>query len=201
MCHLLATGKRVLITAETGRALKVLKRKLPEKIQPLCVSLLGHGGDAFTELNTAVQGITNRQASYSRGATDDRIVEIDRELDEREIFGWFRLARDATGHPTISNAEANRWLEIRRRYSDEEVAASTLQIPDSGTLTAPADFGGIVSKEATARTRSSEQVDGLRPHPAFSPIRALPADDRSDLADNLRSIEERRRALQGGQAE
>jgi hypothetical protein len=30
VCHLLATGKRVLITAETGRALKVLKSKLPK---------------------------------------------------------------------------------------------------------------------------------------------------------------------------
>ena len=245
MCHLLATGKRVLITAETGRALQVLKRKLPKEIQPLCVSLLGHGGDAFAEVNTAVQGITNRQASYSPGTYDDRIAEIDRELDEarrrlagidseirslredetlshslldgayegtaskiaarvadeREIFGWLRLARDATNHPTISNAEAARWLEIRRRYSDEEVAASTLQIPDSATLTAPADFGGIVSKEATARTRSSEQVDALRPHPAFSPIRALPTDERNDLADDLRNIGERRRALQGGQPE
>ena len=51
VCHLLATGKRVLITAETGRALRVLKDKLPEAIQPLCVSLLGQGGDSFAELN------------------------------------------------------------------------------------------------------------------------------------------------------
>lgn len=29
VCHLLASGKRVLITAETGRALNVLKEKLP----------------------------------------------------------------------------------------------------------------------------------------------------------------------------
>ena len=232
MCHLLATGKRVLITAETGRALQVLKRKLPSEIQPLCVSLLGHGGDAFAELNTAVQGITNRQSSYSPGTYDDRIAEIDHELDEarrhlagidseirslredetlshslldgayegtaskiaarvadeREIFGWLRLARDAKNHPTISNAEAARWLEIRRRYSDEEVAASTLQIPSNATLTTPADFGGIVSKEATARTRSSEQVDPLRPHPAFSPIRSLPTDERNHLADDLRNI-------------
>ena len=245
MCHLLATGKRVLITAETARALQVLKRKLPSEIQPLCVSLLGHGGDAFAELNTAVQGITNRQASYSPGTYDDRIAEIDHELDEarrrlagidseirslredetlshslldgayegtaskiasrvadeREIFGWLRLARDAKNHPTISNAEAARWFEIRRRYSDEEVAASTLQIRSSATLTAPADFGGIVSKETTARTRSSDQVDALRPHPAFSPIRALPTDERNHLADDLRSIEEQRRSLQGGQVE
>lgn len=81
MCHLLATGKRVLITAETGRALQVLKDKLPKEIQPLCVSLLGQGGDAFAELNSAVQGITTRHAAYSPGAYDDRIVEIVRELD------------------------------------------------------------------------------------------------------------------------
>src|SRR5262249_3198397 len=34
VCHLLANGKRILITAETGRALKVLKAKLPEAMRP-----------------------------------------------------------------------------------------------------------------------------------------------------------------------
>ena len=81
MCHLLASGKRVLITAETGHALKVLKDKLPEELQPLCVSLLGQGGDLFAELNAAVQGITSRFAAWSSGAYDQRIAEIDRELD------------------------------------------------------------------------------------------------------------------------
>lgn len=81
ICHLLATGKRVLITAETGRALQVLKGKLPDDIQPLCVSLLGQGGDAFAELNTAVQGITTRQAAYTPGSYEPRITEIDCELD------------------------------------------------------------------------------------------------------------------------
>ena len=245
MCHLLATGKRVLITAETGRALQVLKRKLPKEIQPLCVSLLGHGGDAFAELNTAVQGITNRYNSYSRAATNERITEIDRELDEarrrlagidseirslredetlshslldgayegtasmiavrvadeRQIFGWLGLKRDTKDHPAISNAEATSWLKIRRGYSDEEVAASTLQIPSSATLTAPADFGGIVSKEAAARTRSTEHVDALRSHPAFSSIRALSTEERNHLTDDLENIEERRRALNDRQAE
>ena len=71
----------MLITAETGRALKVLKDKLPEDIRPLCVSLLGQGGDAFAELNSAVQGITTRFATWTPGAHDDRIAEVDRELD------------------------------------------------------------------------------------------------------------------------
>jgi hypothetical protein len=71
----------VLITAETGRALKVLRSKLPDDIQPLCVSLLGQGGDAFAELNSTVQGITTRFAAWSPGAHDDRVAEIDREMD------------------------------------------------------------------------------------------------------------------------
>ncbi|MDP1756574.1 MAG: hypothetical protein Q8L38_03890, partial [Pseudohongiella sp.] len=70
-----------MITAETGRALQVLKDKLPEDIQPLCVSLLGQGGDAFAELNSAVQGITTKQAAYTPGAYEPRIAEIDSELD------------------------------------------------------------------------------------------------------------------------
>ena len=240
MCHLLAKGKRVLITAETGRALRVLKRKLPSEIQPLCVSLLGHGGDAFAEVNAAVEGVTNRQAAYSRGATDDRIAEIDGDLDEtrrrlagidseirslredetlshslldgayegtasaiaarvadeREMFGWLRLGRDAPNRPTVFNKEATRWLKIRRRYSDEEVAGTRLQIPGVAILTAPRDFGRIVSNEAVARDRSSEHVDALRSHPAFSPIRAVSSDERTNLAADLRNLEEQRLALQ-----
>jgi MoxR-like ATPase len=72
VCHLLATGKRVLITAETGRALKVLKEKLPADMQPLCVSLLGQGGDAFAELNASVQGTTSRFATGSLRFSDRR---------------------------------------------------------------------------------------------------------------------------------
>ena len=87
VCHLLATGKRVLITAETGRALKVLKEKLPEDIQPLCVSVLGQGGDAFAELNASVQGITSRFATWSPGAYDYRIAEVDRERDRPTSLG------------------------------------------------------------------------------------------------------------------
>ena len=240
MCHLLAKGKRVLITAETGRALRVLKLKLPSEIQPLCVSLLGHGGDAFAEVNAAVEGITNREAACSWGATDDRIAEIDGDLDEtrrllagidseirslredetlshslldgayegtasaiaarvadeREMVGWLRLGRDAPNRPTVSNAEAARWLGIRRRYSDKEVAATQLQIPRAAILTAPRDFARIVSEEAVAREGSSGEVDALRSHPAFSPIRALSSDERTNLVGDLRNLEEQRLALQ-----
>jgi very-short-patch-repair endonuclease len=60
VCHLLATGKRILITAQTGRALDVLRSKLPEEIRPLAVSLLGNGADEQRSLEESVQGIAGR---------------------------------------------------------------------------------------------------------------------------------------------
>jgi AAA domain len=41
--HLLAIGKRVLVTSHTARALEVLKDKLPEDVAGLCVSVVGDG--------------------------------------------------------------------------------------------------------------------------------------------------------------
>lgn len=104
ICHLLATGKRVLITAETSRALQVLKSKLPEEVQPLCVSLLGQGGDAFAELNNAVQGITTRQATYTPGDYETRIAEIESDLDKKrrqlaEIDSEIRSLREDETYP------------------------------------------------------------------------------------------------------
>lgn len=142
MCHLLATGKRVLITAETGRALQVLKDKLPKEIQPLCVSLLGQGGDAFAELNSSVQGITTRYAAYSPGAYDHRIAEIDHELDftrrslakidtelrslrEEEIYphslanGVYQGTASAIAERVATERERFAWLRIPRDAPDD----------------------------------------------------------------------------------
>lgn len=60
VCHLLATGNRVLITAQTPRALDVLREKLPEEIRPLAVSLLGAGAEEQRSLEESVQGIAGR---------------------------------------------------------------------------------------------------------------------------------------------
>ncbi len=130
VCHLLASGKRVLITAETGRALKVLKDKLPEDMRPLCVSSLGQGGDAFAELNSAVQSITARFAVWSPGAHDERIAEVDRELDgNRRLLAKLdnelrSLREDETyPHSLMSGAYAGTASAIARRVTSETTAS------------------------------------------------------------------------------
>ncbi len=136
ICHLLATGKRVLITAETGRALQVLKDKLPEEIQPLCVSLLGQGGDAFVELNTAVQGITTRQAAYTPGAYEPRIAEIDAELDTNrrklaQVDSEIRSLREeeTCPHQIADGAYHGTASAIAERVARERTAHDWLKLP------------------------------------------------------------------------
>ena len=45
ICHLLATGNRILVTSQTPRALQVLRGKIPAAVSPLCVSLIGDDRD------------------------------------------------------------------------------------------------------------------------------------------------------------
>lgn len=67
--HLLAQGKRVLVTSHTERALKVLKDKLPEEISPLCISLLGSDRQSIRDLEAAVESISARQGDWSEEAS------------------------------------------------------------------------------------------------------------------------------------
>jgi very-short-patch-repair endonuclease len=238
MCHLLATGKRVLITAETGRALQVLKEKLPKELQPLCVSLLGHGGDSFAELNGAVQGITTRHASYTPGQYQTRIAEIDEELDlarrklakidgelrqlraneadphtiangsysgtaseiaarvavERTKYGWLKLPHDAESLPPLPAIDLEVWLKTCRTYDAWTVEDSRLRLAEEAALLTPNDFGLSVQNEAEAKL-AIDSLAELRAHHAYASILSRSADQKAQLAEAIRGLEEKRRQL------
>ena len=137
MCHLLATGKRILITAETSRALKVLKGKLPEELQPLCVSLLGQGGDAFAELNAAVQSITTRQSAFSRESVLEQIQELEARIHKARMRvsaidnELLTLRRDETIlHSIGSGAYHGTASSIASRVASEVDRFNWLRLPE-----------------------------------------------------------------------
>ena len=85
ICHLLASGQRVLVTSHTGRALKVLQRFIRDKIpdiSPLAVVLLGDDRDALEAMENSVQGITNRQNHWDPNANVRRIEDLEAQLNE-----------------------------------------------------------------------------------------------------------------------
>ncbi|WP_051167486.1 AAA domain-containing protein [Actinoplanes sp. N902-109] len=64
LSHLLAQGKRVLVTAQTERALKEVRAKLPEAIRPLSVAVVGASREDLTDLKVAVETISQRAVDY-----------------------------------------------------------------------------------------------------------------------------------------
>lgn len=82
ICHLLATGHRLLVTSHAARALRVLKDYFPEEISPLCVSLLGDDTTALRELEESVQGILNRLNVWDTGKSRICIHELESDLDQ-----------------------------------------------------------------------------------------------------------------------
>lgn len=60
--NFLAEGKTVLVTSQTRKALSVLKEKIPENIQSLCVSLLA---DKNEDMERSIDGITEKMSKYN----------------------------------------------------------------------------------------------------------------------------------------
>ncbi|HWF20133.1 MAG TPA: AAA domain-containing protein, partial [Verrucomicrobiae bacterium] len=107
--HLLAQGKRVLVTAHTPKALRILREKVVEPLQPLCVSVLQNDKKSHEELQQSVRQI------HVRLSQDDRLLEQDaaRLRDERTaVLNELRDARQ-------------RLLEARRDEIREVTFAAT----------------------------------------------------------------------------
>ncbi|MFL0195597.1 AAA domain-containing protein [Clostridium sp. WILCCON 0269] len=79
ICHLLAYGKRILVTSQTSRALKVLTEKIPEEIRPLCISVLGNDANSLNELNESVRKITDNLSE------DPEVMYEDIKILERRL--------------------------------------------------------------------------------------------------------------------
>ena len=69
--HLLAQGKSVLVTAHTPKALRVLRQKVVEPLQPLCLSVLQNDKQSQDELQQSVRMI-NRGAFAERSIVGTR---------------------------------------------------------------------------------------------------------------------------------
>ncbi len=79
ICHLLATGQRILITAKTPRALQVLEGLVPEELRPLCINLLGSGIEERRSLESSVGGILRKNEEWD----EDRAKRERKELEDR----------------------------------------------------------------------------------------------------------------------
>ncbi|QKG84622.1 DUF559 domain-containing protein [Kroppenstedtia pulmonis] len=80
--HLLAHGKKVLVTSHKEPALRVLADKIPEQIRSLCVSVLGRDSRSLQEIEDSVRSISNQMAALSPDRLYEEIQSEKKHLKE-----------------------------------------------------------------------------------------------------------------------
>jgi very-short-patch-repair endonuclease len=120
--HLVAHGKRVLVTSHATKALRVLRGQIVETLQPLCVALLENDLEGRTQMEQAVRGILSRLTSSTESELEHdvaRLAEARSALNAtvERLTSDLRAAREAEYTPiliageAIDPAEAARWIK------------------------------------------------------------------------------------------
>ncbi|WP_302158096.1 AAA domain-containing protein [uncultured Acidaminococcus sp.] len=123
--NLLAQGKSVLVTSEKVKALTVLRDKLDERLQPLCIPFLG---DNQSEMMDSIQKIQNGISRIRPADLQKEIQELQeqrksliQELEDRRkrIF----LLRNQQSKEIVYQGEEYSLLELGKKLAkeDEEV--------------------------------------------------------------------------------
>ena len=111
ICHLLANGKKVLITAYTKRALEVLKDKLPPEFQDLAVNLLSGDSSAIQDLQSSVNAINDELSRANLTTYELQIYELNKDLKKcRESIA------ETSNNLVQIKEKATRNQEINEKY-------------------------------------------------------------------------------------
>jgi hypothetical protein len=166
ICHLLAEGKRILITSQTARALESLSSKIPEEVQALCVSLLGNDRKAYEGLENSISGITNRNNHWDGASNAQKIVQLQSQLHDARR----KRAQSSADLRTLREAEVvdqqapfgeyrGKLSAIARRLCDEQprfswasdfVGDELRPVPSSNLL----EYLALLSREEEINARA-----------------------------------------------
>lgn len=84
IAHLLAHGKRVLVTAEKAQALAVLREKMPKEISDLAVASIGESTADAELLRLSVQRMQDSLTDLDVDDAREQIRQLDRVIDESD---------------------------------------------------------------------------------------------------------------------
>lgn len=118
ICHLLAYGKRILVTSQTDRALRVLTQKMPPEIKPLCISLLGNDSESFKELNETVRKITNNLSLDPKNVYKD-IEILNHQLNscadnQKSLYRKLKQVQDIEGQTINYSGQKYSLLDMAK---------------------------------------------------------------------------------------
>ena len=134
LAHLLAHGKKVLVTSQTKRALRIigemLQKHLPE-IKPLCVNRLGGDRKSIEELEASIKTINEKYNTIQveKSETEKKKLEIQLDKQRREISSLETQLKQRIQEENESSPNRYpEWLSvwISNNVGNSEVPASRL---------------------------------------------------------------------------
>ncbi|MHA3053526.1 AAA domain-containing protein [Acinetobacter sp. ANC 4640] len=143
ICHYLANGKKVLVTAQQSHVLKTVHEKIPDELKPLVVSRIGSSKESKNQLESSidfiVQKITQMNVAEVRRAIEVLKQQIDSNhhemaLIDREIYNF------AEKHYQNIEVDGNKKLPMDIVQNVLENRASYSWFKDQLTLDAKDQF-------------------------------------------------------------
>lgn len=199
--HLLAQGKRVLVTAHTPKALRVLRQKVVEPLQPLCISVLHNDKQSQEDLQSSVRTIHLRLSEdaqllerQAQRLHDERKRILNSLRDTREKF---LDARQDEIRDVVFSGKATRPIEAAKRV--KEGAGKDNWIPSPVTLgeslpISHADVVALYQTNARVSAEDERELNGFRPElntlPTPKEFQAVVEELNSLAACDLRFREE-----------
>jgi len=129
ICHLLATGNRILVTAKTSRALQVLsgdKGLVSKEIKPLCINMLGEGNEEYKSLESSIKGIFQQQDTWQEDLQKAKQIKLEDSLhvlrsDRAEKLNRLRAIREKEAHQQsiLDGKYKGTASQIAKRINDE----------------------------------------------------------------------------------
>lgn len=126
ICHLLAEGKKILVTAYTKRALEVLKNQLPKDFQNLTVNLLSGDSASIQDLGASVDAIidglsknTNLDDFKKRIEKKESEYSLLKEQKAETINEWLKVKEQSTRRQNINGCYQGTLLEIAEKIDQD----------------------------------------------------------------------------------
>ena len=126
ICHLLANGKKVLVTAYTTRALEVLKNQLPVEFQNLTVNLLSSDSISIQDLDKSVNAINDELSINSdlkglKGQIEkigNDIISIRRQLASTKN-AWLSVKEKSTRLQILNEEYQGQLTDLAERLEKD----------------------------------------------------------------------------------
>lgn len=126
ICHFLAQGKRVLVTAKGESALAVLQEKLPEQIRSLSVSLLTDDRGGMKQFEHSIQTIATKVSALNPAQSERQIASLDARLNALHA----RISAVDHGIAAYADKHMRNYPFQGREVNPEELARFVLENED-----------------------------------------------------------------------